>query len=133
MCSVTDQIWTNSGAFDIEGCETRLTGAARGSLTTTPRLSQRTNFPFLNSYYLPQLIAMRASLIISAIASASFGLAAAEGLKIDVTLPVQCDRKTQKGDTVSMHYKGTLAESGTKFDASWYTRRCQRSQPSNSL
>ncbi len=61
---------------------------------------------------------MKAAALLSLVASAAVGLAAADGLKIDVTLPVDCDRKTKNGDRVSMHYKGTLAESGNKFDAS---------------
>lgn len=51
------------------------------------------------------------------LASAAMGVLAADELKIDVTLPVECERKTQNGDKVSMHYKGTL-ENGNKFDAS---------------
>ncbi|KAJ4393730.1 Peptidyl-prolyl cis-trans isomerase fpr2 [Gnomoniopsis smithogilvyi] len=55
---------------------------------------------------------------LSLLASAAVGVLAADELKIDVTLPVECERKTQNGDKVSMHYKGTL-ENGNKFDASY--------------
>lgn len=55
---------------------------------------------------------------LSLLASAAVGVLAADELKIDVTLPVECERKTQAGDKVSMHYKGTL-ENGNKFDASY--------------
>lgn len=55
---------------------------------------------------------------LSLLASAAVGVLAVDELKIDVTLPVECDRKTQSGDKVSMHYKGTL-ENGNKFDASY--------------
>lgn len=55
---------------------------------------------------------------LSLLASAAVGVLAVDELKIDVTLPVECDRKTQVGDKVSMHYKGTL-ENGNKFDASY--------------
>lgn len=62
---------------------------------------------------------MKAALFLSVIASAAVGLVAADELKIDVTLPVECDRKTQKGDKVQMHYRGTLAGTGKQFDASY--------------
>ena len=63
---------------------------------------------------------MKAALLLSALASCAIGLvaAAAEDFKIEVTHPVECDRKTQKGDKLSMHYRGTLAKTGDKFDAS---------------
>ncbi|KAI1111018.1 hypothetical protein F5Y14DRAFT_426829 [Nemania sp. NC0429] len=52
------------------------------------------------------------------LASAAVGALAAD-LKIDVTLPVECDRKTKKGDAIEVHYRGTLASNGNKFDASY--------------
>ncbi|KAK7984319.1 Epsin-3 [Apiospora arundinis] len=55
---------------------------------------------------------------LSLVASAAVGVMAAE-LKIEVTQAVECDRKTKKGDAVEMHYKGTLAANGNKFDASY--------------
>jgi hypothetical protein len=64
---------------------------------------------------------MKAALFLSALASAAVGVVAEE-LKIDVTLPVVCERKTQKGDKVQMHYRGTLKASGEQFDASKFTR-----------
>jgi FK506-binding protein 2 len=64
---------------------------------------------------------MKAALFLSALASAAVGVVA-EDLKIDVTLPVVCDRKTQKGDRVQMHYRGTLKDSGKQFDASRFLR-----------
>lgn len=45
--------------------------------------------------------------------------AAAAELKIEVTHKVECERKTKKGDKVSMHYRGTLAADGSQFDASY--------------
>ncbi|POS70546.1 FKBP-type peptidyl-prolyl cis-trans isomerase [Diaporthe helianthi] len=53
------------------------------------------------------------------LASAALGAVAADDLKIDVTVPVECDRKTQSGDKVQMHYRGTLAADGKQFDASY--------------
>ncbi|KLP11153.1 probable FK506-binding protein (FKBP) [Fusarium fujikuroi] len=61
---------------------------------------------------------MKAALLLSALASAAIGVVA-EDLKIDVSLPVVCDRKTKKGDRVQMHYRGTLKDSGEQFDASY--------------
>ncbi|KAF1945670.1 FK506-binding protein 2 precursor [Clathrospora elynae] len=46
-------------------------------------------------------------------------LAYAQTLDIDVTRPFECTRKTQKGDVVSMMYKGTLQSDGSKFDSSY--------------
>ncbi|KAI4146265.1 MAG: hypothetical protein L6R39_003520 [Caloplaca ligustica] len=31
----------------------------------------------------------------------------------------ECSRKTQKGDTIQVHYRGTLASDGSEFDASY--------------
>jgi hypothetical protein len=60
----------------------------------------------------------RILLSLSLLASAAVGALASEELKIDVTLPVECERKTQKGDTINVHYRGTLQSNGQKFDAS---------------
>lgn len=57
-------------------------------------------------------------LSLSLLASAAVGALAADELNIDVTLPVECERKTQKGDKINVHYKGTLQSDGSKFDAS---------------
>ena len=45
--------------------------------------------------------------------------ATAEGPTIEVLTPVECTRKTKLGDTISVHYRGTLAADGTQFDASY--------------
>jgi FK506-binding protein 2 len=46
-------------------------------------------------------------------------IATAAELQIDVTHAVECNRKTTNGDNVKMHYRGTLADSGKQFDASY--------------
>lgn len=46
-------------------------------------------------------------------------LAFAQTLDIETTKAVECSRKTQNGDTVSMMYKGTLQSNGDKFDSSY--------------
>ena len=45
---------------------------------------------------------------------------AADELKVEVTKepPADCERKTQKGDLLAMHYHGTLEATGKKFDSS---------------
>lgn len=44
---------------------------------------------------------------------------ASDELKIEKTLEVECDRKSKSGDSISVHYKGTLQKDGSKFDASY--------------
>jgi FK506-binding protein 2 len=46
-------------------------------------------------------------------------LVAAEEVKVEVTRAVECDRKSQKGDKISVHYRGTLQPDGKQFDASY--------------
>lgn len=40
-------------------------------------------------------------------------------LEITTTHKVSCARKTVKGDTVQMHYRGRLQDTGDEFDASY--------------
>lgn len=42
-------------------------------------------------------------------------------LKVEVLVepPEDCKRKSEKGDILQMHYKGTLASDGTEFDSSY--------------
>lgn len=37
----------------------------------------------------------------------------------EYTVSKECTRKTQRGDTISVHYRGTLASDGSQFDASY--------------
>lgn len=46
------------------------------------------------------------------------GLAYAQTLGIEVTNAVECTRRSQNGDKLTMNYKGTLAD-GTQFDSSY--------------
>lgn len=64
---------------------------------------------------------MKTTTFLSVLVSFAVGAVVADELKIDVTFRVDCDRKTTKGDKVSMHYKGTLGDSGEKFDASMHS------------
>ncbi|OJJ74831.1 hypothetical protein ASPBRDRAFT_463782 [Aspergillus brasiliensis CBS 101740] len=66
--------------------------------------------------HLPTLTTLLA-LSLTTLASASS--ASDSNLGIEVTHPVECTRKTQIGDTVSMHYRGKLASDGSEFDASY--------------
>ena len=62
---------------------------------------------------------MKLLVSLSLLAGAAIGvLGAEEELQIDVTLPVECDRKTKNGDSIHVHYRGTLKSNGEKFDAS---------------
>lgn len=58
-------------------------------------------------------------LSIAVLASAASSVLAADEVKIDVTNPVECERKTKRGDKIDVHYRGTLAKDGTEFDASY--------------
>ncbi|KAF8422524.1 FKBP-type peptidyl-prolyl isomerase [Tirmania nivea] len=57
--------------------------------------------------------------IASVVSFLFLGLAAADELKIEKTLEIPCERKTQNGYTIRVHYRGTLESDGTKFDASY--------------
>ncbi|CAD6582623.1 MAG: Peptidyl-prolyl cis-trans isomerase fpr2 [Alectoria sarmentosa] len=37
----------------------------------------------------------------------------------EYTIQNDCGRKTQRGDSISVHYRGTLAADGSEFDASY--------------
>jgi len=55
---------------------------------------------------------------IAALASVATTVLADE-VKIEVTRAVECERKSKKGDKISVHYRGTLQSDGSKFDASY--------------
>ncbi|KAG9256136.1 FK506-binding protein 2 [Emericellopsis atlantica] len=59
------------------------------------------------------------STILFTLAATAAGLVSADELKIDKTHSVECERRTQNGDNIHMHYHGSLADSGKKFDASY--------------
>ncbi|KAJ8612182.1 hypothetical protein MRB53_037572 [Persea americana] len=42
-----------------------------------------------------------------------------KGLDIEVLKSVDSKRKTQRGDTIDVHYRGTLAKDGSEFDSSY--------------
>ena len=54
-----------------------------------------------------------------ALLSSSTTLLAAAQLNIEVTKPVDCTRKTENGDTISVNYRGTLESDGSEFDSSY--------------
>ncbi|KAM5456764.1 Peptidyl-prolyl cis-trans isomerase fpr2 [Microsporum audouinii] len=51
--------------------------------------------------------------------SASTTTTTKDGLIIEVLKSVESNRRTANGDTVQMHYRGTLADTGKQFDASY--------------
>lgn len=53
-----------------------------------------------------------------ALAAIATTVLAADEVKIEVTHAVECDRKSQKGDKISVHYRGSLLADGKEFDAS---------------
>ncbi|KAK5130768.1 hypothetical protein LTR08_001658 [Meristemomyces frigidus] len=63
---------------------------------------------------------MRFTNITAAIALLLAGVSALDKpLDIEVQHPVECSRKTKRGDKVDVHYRGTLAKDGSEFDASY--------------
>ncbi|KAI9825833.1 MAG: Peptidyl-prolyl cis-trans isomerase fpr2 [Thelocarpon impressellum] len=45
---------------------------------------------------------------------------ATDSVKVEILQAVpDCARKTRPGDTISVHYRGTLAADGSEFDASY--------------
>ncbi|KAL3446380.1 hypothetical protein BJX65DRAFT_309079 [Aspergillus insuetus] len=62
---------------------------------------------------------MRLPTFVGLLTLALAGFTQAAELGIETTHAVECTRKTAKGDTVHMHYRGTLASDGSEFDASY--------------
>ncbi|KAL4790558.1 putative FKBP-type peptidyl-prolyl isomerase [Aspergillus venezuelensis] len=62
---------------------------------------------------------MRLSILPALLTLALTGFTTAADLGIETTHAVECNRKTAKGDTVQMHYRGTLQADGSQFDASY--------------
>ncbi|PYH99054.1 hypothetical protein BO71DRAFT_394636 [Aspergillus ellipticus CBS 707.79] len=62
---------------------------------------------------------MRLPILSALLTVALTTLTSAAELGIEVTHPVECTRKTQNGDSVQMHYRGSLASDGSEFDASY--------------
>ncbi|KAL2038328.1 hypothetical protein N7G274_008977 [Stereocaulon virgatum] len=46
-------------------------------------------------------------------------LALSAVVETEHVLQKECTRKTQRGDSISVHYRGTLLSDGTEFDASY--------------
>ena len=42
-----------------------------------------------------------------------------DGLKIEITKKVSCERSTRKGDTLGVHYRGSLEASGKEFETNF--------------
>jgi FK506-binding protein 2 len=53
------------------------------------------------------------------LASVASTVLAENKVDIVVTRAVECERKTQKGDKISVHYRGSLQDGGKQFDASY--------------
>lgn len=60
---------------------------------------------------------MRLTLTVSLLALVTSVFAAE--VTTEFTLTNECTRKTRPGDTISVHYSGTLASDGSKFDSSY--------------
>jgi len=96
--------------------------------TTRLKGKQQTPAPFAMKIAKPfaatSLASLPASLVVLLLATtASPALAAdssdSNGLTIDITRPISCIRQTHAGDTISVHYRGTLLSDGTLFDESY--------------
>ncbi|EER23070.1 Peptidyl-prolyl cis-trans isomerase fpr2 [Coccidioides posadasii str. Silveira] len=70
--------------------------------------------------HLPSLFSvLSVSLSLSSLVAATTTEELPNGLKIEKIHTVDCERRTLSGDSIKVHYRGTLAESGKQFDASY--------------
>lgn len=68
---------------------------------------------------MPSLYALAATALVLAVASAEkANLPPGDSLRIGVKKKNECTRRTQKGDSISMEYTGTLYRDGSQFDSS---------------
>ncbi|POS84260.1 hypothetical protein EPUL_004480 [Erysiphe pulchra] len=58
-------------------------------------------------------------LAICMLAAESTLAATGEQVKIQIDKAVECERKSKKGDTIFVHYRGTLQNGGKQFDSSY--------------
>ncbi|KAI6247074.1 hypothetical protein HI914_04740 [Erysiphe necator] len=58
-------------------------------------------------------------LILFLMAAESTLAATGEKVQIVIDRAVECERKSKKGDTIFVHYRGTLQSSGKQFDSSY--------------
>ena len=85
------------------------------SSNTPDQLSVHIFVPLLIIPDKMRFLALSIVLLIGAV----LNVLAEEELRIDVTTAVECERKTQKGDRINVHYRGSLQKDGTEFDASY--------------
>lgn len=88
----------------------RKAGLRKGSRSPSGQMR-----PCLRLYGLPAPLVLLLSTSILSLAQTTNS---SDGLIIETTKPVACSRPIRDGDTISVHYRGTLLSDGTEFDAS---------------
>ncbi|KAI9834372.1 MAG: hypothetical protein M1819_002983 [Sarea resinae] len=63
--------------------------------------------------------ALSLALLAATFSSFASATSSADEVQTEITNPVECTRKTQVGDNIKVHYRGTLAADGREFDASY--------------